>query len=193
MVVRDLFQNIPEENIIARAIFEDDCKPQNLYGWITKYYAQLIKLKTSKIRKSDMMFYLSVDYDKDLKRICGDVSGFTYEDVKNGVDCYYALEFEYPRQYASLYVPDFTVQCYGEEAVAAEALREYGWNGYDDKIVCPDDMRLKVLKALYGMKTELFISHHSNYDRCRAQFRAAYEGKEVPQWKVEKQTKSEKD
>lgn len=27
MVVRDIFQNIPEERIIARAIFEDRCKP----------------------------------------------------------------------------------------------------------------------------------------------------------------------
>ncbi len=183
MVVRDVLQNVPEERIIARAIFEDRCMPQELYGWITKYYAQLVKLKNCKIRKSDMMLYFTVYNDKDENRIFGDVSGFEYEDIKNGSDETYGIEYLNYRQYAALYVPDYSVQIYGEEVIASEALREYGWNGYEDSIVCPDDMRLKVLQALYHMKQKIFLPEKNYYDRCREQFRKAYEGKEVPQWK----------
>ena len=82
MVVRDMFQNIPEERIIARAIFEDRCKPQNINSWITKYYAQLVKLKSSKVRKSDMMLYMSVVSDEEDDRIYANVSGFSYADIK---------------------------------------------------------------------------------------------------------------
>ena len=181
MIVRDLFQNIPEENIIARAIFEDRCKPQNLNGWIIKYYAQLVKLKSSKVRKSDMMFYLSVACD-DEDRIYANVSGFSYVDIKAGNECYYAIEYLNYSQYASLYVPDYMVQRYGEEVIASEALREYGWSGFDKNIICPDEVKLGVLQALDGMKQELFLTDCNYYDRCRKQFCNTYEGKEVTQW-----------
>lgn len=181
MVVRDMFQNIPEERIIARAIFEDRCEPQNINGWITKYYAQLVKLKSSKVRKSDMMFYMAVVSDDD-DRIYADVSGFSYADIKAGNECYYGIEYLNYRQYASLYVPDYTVQCYGSEVVASEALREYGWNGYDDKIVCTDDFKIRVLQELVDMKQKLYLTDANYFDRCRKQFRKAYEGKDIPQW-----------
>lgn len=96
--------------------------------------------------------------------------------------CYYGIEYLNYRQYASLYVPDYTVQRYGSEVVASEALREYGWNGYDDKIVCTDDFRIRVLQELDEMKQKLYLTDADYFDRCRKQFRKAYEGKEVPQW-----------
>ena len=65
MIVRDMFVASDDARVIARAIFEDRCRPQNLYGWITKYYAQLMKLKSAKVRKSDIMFYMSVLVDED--------------------------------------------------------------------------------------------------------------------------------
>lgn len=182
MVLRDVFQNVQEERIIARAIFEDRCKPEDIYGWITKYYAQLVRLKSGKISKSDMMFYLSVNSDEEEDRIYGRVSGFLYEDIKVGNECYYGIAHLSYRRYASLFVPDYTVQRYGDEVVASEALCEYGFNGYDTKIICPDDMRLKVLKALDDMKQELFLTDYNYYDRCREQFCKAYESKSVPQW-----------
>ncbi|MCR4656166.1 MAG: hypothetical protein K5770_08065 [Lachnospiraceae bacterium] len=203
MIVRDMFHDVPEERIIARAIFEDRCRPENIYGWITKYYAQLIKLKSAKVKKSDMMFFMSVVSDdreapdseegmSDVSgakppfnrggRIYADVSGFSYEDIKAGSESYYGIEFLNYRQYASLYVPDYTVQLYGKEVVASEALREYGWNGYDDKIVCTDEFRVRVLQALDNMKQELYPADINYMDRCRKQFCKAYEGKEVPQW-----------
>lgn len=182
MIVRDMFHNVPEERIIARAIFEDRCKPENINGWITKYYAQLIKLKSSKVRKSDMMFFMSVVCDDWEDRIYANVSGFSYSDVKAGIESYYGIEYLNYRQYASLYIPDYTVQRYGKEVVASEALREYGWNGYDNKIVCTEDFRVRVLKALDDMKQELYLADINYMDRCRKQFRKAYEGKKVPQW-----------
>lgn len=182
MIVRDLFQNVPEERIIARAIFEDRCKPENINGRITKYYAQLIKLKSSKVRKSDMMFFMSVVCDNREDRIYANVSGFSYSDVKAGTECYYGIELLNYRQYASLYVPDYTVQRYGKEVVASEALREYGWNGYDNKIVCTEDFRIRVLQTLEDMKQELYLADINYMERCRKQFLKAYEGKEVPQW-----------
>ncbi|KIR03543.1 hypothetical protein P261_02358 [Lachnospiraceae bacterium TWA4] len=60
MIIRDLFQTCDEVKVIARAILEDRCKPETIDNWITKYYAQLIKSRSSKVQKSDMMFYLSV-------------------------------------------------------------------------------------------------------------------------------------
>ena len=171
MIVRDLFRNVPEERIIARAIFEDRCKPENIYGWITKYYAQLVKLKSTKVRKSDMMFYLSVVCNDGEDRIYANVSGFSYDDIKAGNECYYEIEYLDYRNYSALYVPDYMVQCYGEEVVASEALREYGWNGYDDKIVCTDDFRIRVLLALDDMKQELYLADTYYFDRCREQFR----------------------
>lgn len=38
MIVRDMFVASDDVRVIARAIFEDRCEPQNFYGWITKYY-----------------------------------------------------------------------------------------------------------------------------------------------------------
>ena len=122
MVVRDLFYEVDEVRVIARAIFEDNTKRESVDGWIRKYYAQLTKLKNSKVRKSNMMFYLSVNCDE--KRQYGSVSGFEYSDVKAGKEIYYAIEYLNNRKYASLYVPEYTVQRYGKEVVAAEALRE---------------------------------------------------------------------
>lgn len=182
MIVREVLQSVPEERIIARAIFADNWEIQKINDWITKYYSQLIKLKSSKVRKSDMMFYLTVKKDNKDSRLCTVVSGITYSDVKNGIDDIYGIEFLNYRQYASLYVPDYTIQRYGKEVVASEALREYGWNGYDSNIVCPDDMRLKVLQSFADMKQEIYPIDCNYYTRCRLQFCKAYEGKAVPQY-----------
>ena len=84
MIVRDMFVASDDARVIARAIFEDRCRPQNLYGWITKYYAQLMKLKSAKVRKSDIMFYMSVLVDEDDNdRLYANVSGFYYEDINS--------------------------------------------------------------------------------------------------------------
>lgn len=182
MIVRDLFHITNEERVIARAIFEDRCKPEDINDWITKYYAQLIKLKNVKVHKSKYMLYLTVD-DNDNGREMGIVSGFDYYDIKAGNEIFYSVEYFKPKDYASMFVPDHTVERYGAEAVAAEALREYGWNGFDANIECPDAVRLKVLKELSGMKQELFLMDSEYFDRCRKQFQKYYEGKEVPHWK----------
>lgn len=184
MVVRDLFYEIDEVRVIARAIFEDNTKCESVDGWITKYYAQLTKLKNSKVRKSDMMFYLSVNCDE--KRQYGSVSGFEYRDVKAGKEIYYAIEYLNNRKYASLYVPENIVQRYGKEVVAAEALREYGWNGYDDNIICPEAIRRQVVEALETMETGIFPVDKEYLIRCRKQFKLSYEGKEIPLWEEDK-------
>lgn len=184
MVVRDLFYEVDEVRVIARAIFEDNTKHESVDGWITKYYAQLTKLKNSKVRKSDMMFYLSVNCDE--KRQYGSVSGFEYGDVKAGKEIYYAIEYLNSRKYASLYVPEYTVQRYGKEVVAAEALREYGWNGYDDNIICPDAIRSQVVEVLETMETGIFPVDKDYFARCRKQFRLSYEGKTIPLWEEDK-------
>ncbi|MGN0437777.1 MAG: hypothetical protein ACI4F4_04580 [Lachnospiraceae bacterium] len=184
MVVRDLFHELDDARVIARTIYEDDWKPEEIDAWITTYYAQLTKLKTSKIRKSDMMFYLTVIQDE--KRIYGDVSGFLYKDIKAGNEIYYTIEILTSRQYASLYVPEYTVQRYGKEVVASEALREYGWNDYDDKIICPDDVRFCIKKELETMTSGIFPVDKNYLFRCRKQFKLSYEGKEVPLWEGDK-------
>lgn len=184
MVVRDLFHEIDDVRVIARAIFEDKAKSESVDDWITKYYAQLTKLKNSKVRKSNMMFYFSVCCDE--KRQYGSVSGFEYRDVKAGKEIYYAIEYLNNRQYASLYVPEYTVQRYGKEVVAAEALREYGWNGYDDNIICPDSIHSQVVEVLETMETGIFPVDKEYINRCRKQFRLSYEGKEIPLWEEDK-------
>jgi len=180
MVVRDLFNLSDEIRVIARTIFEDEVQKEELDDWIIKYYAQLVKLKNSKIRKSDMMFYLSVGYDSGRYR--GDVSGFYYNDVKRGIKKLYSLILKNCRQYASLYVPDYTIQKYGYEVVASEALREYGWNDYDEKIVCPSNVREQIIREIANMEYGLFPTDDIYYERCKRQFKAFYEGKNVPQW-----------
>ena len=194
MIVRDMFVASDDARVIARAIFEDRCRPQNLYGWITKYYAQLMKLKSAKVRKSDIMFYMSVLVDEDDNdRLYANVSGFYYEDIKDDLTCFLAIEALDYNHYAALYVPDYTVQRYGEEVVAAAALREYGWNGFDKTIVCPDSMRIKILEALDDMKQEIFLIDKHYFDRCRSQFRKSYECKSVPQWDDAKTAEGVKD
>lgn len=178
MLVRDLFFEVDEVRVIARAIFEDKSKCESVDAWITKYYAQLTKLKNSKVRKSSMMFYLSVNCDE--KWQYGSVSGFEYSDIKAGNEIYYAIEFLNNRKYASLYVPEYTVQRYGKEVVAAEALREYGWNGYDESIICPDAFRKQVVEALEFMESGIFPMDEDYFTRCRKQFKLFYEGKMIP-------------
>lgn len=169
MVVRDLFYEVDEVRVIARAIFEDNTKRESVDGWIRKYYAQLTKLKNSKVRKSNMMFYLSVNCDE--KRQYGSVSGFEYSDVKAGKEIYYAIEYLNNRKYASLYVPEYTVQRYGKEVVAAEALREYGWDGYDENIICPDIIHGQVVEVLETMETGIFSVDKEYFIRCKKQFK----------------------
>lgn len=180
MIVRDLFNETDEVRVIARAIFEDHFDRSKSDEWITKYYAQLVKLRDSKIRKTDKMLYLSVVEEGG--RQYGTVSGFLYEDVKEGIELYFALENLSYRQYAALYVPDYTVQRYGAEVVAAEVLREYGWNGFEETIVCPENVRKQVLDTLDTIQHELFQVDRRYFERCRKQFRAWYEEKTVPAW-----------
>lgn len=175
MVVRDLFYEVDDDRVIARAIYEDNTKREFVDAWIVKYYAQLMKLKNSKVHNSDMMFYLSVNCDE--KRQYGNVSGFEYADVKAGKEIYYAIEYLNHREYASLYVPEYTVQRYGKEVVASEALREYGWNGCDDSIICPATFRKKVVGVLRTMKSGIFPVDKEYFARCREQFKLSYEGK----------------
>lgn len=184
MIVRDLFHDTDEIRVIARAIFEDRTQMQDVDGWITKYYAQITKLKNSKVRKSSMMFFLSVNCDAN--RQYGSVSGFEYSDIKAGKEVYYAIEYLDSRKYASLYVPEYSVQRYGKEVVAAEALREYGWNGYDMNIICPNDIRERVKAALEHMEPGIFPMDESYIVRCRRQFKLSYEGKKVPLWEEDK-------
>lgn len=192
MIVKDLFQITNDSRVIARAIFEDHCSPQDIYGWITKYYAQLVKLKSIRVRKPKMMFYMCVTSDDDYKSIYASVCGYLYEDILNKTVIGYSIEDLSYRDYASLYVPDYTVQRYGEEVVASEALREYGWTGFDKKIECPDEVRLAVIKELYGMKQEIFLTDINYYDRCREQFCKFIEGKPIPQWDDARTAKGEK-
>lgn len=184
MVVRDLFYGVDNIRVIARAIFEDDIKNEFVDDWIIKYYAQLIKLKNSKVRKSDIMFYLSVGCGE--KREYGIVSGFKYSDIKEGKAIYYAIEYLNNRKYASLYVPEYIVQRYGKEVVAAEALREYGWNGYDEGIICPNTVRKSVVEALATMESGVFPTDKEYFGRCRKQFQLFHEGKEISLWKEDK-------
>ncbi len=180
MIVRDLFCENDEARVIARAIFEDGFKRERTDGWIEIYYTHLMKIRESKVRKSDIMFYLSVENEDG--RLYGNVSGFCYSDIKEGVMIPYAIEVLNYRQYAGLYVPEYTVQRYGSEAVAAEALREYGWHGCAESIACPEEVRKKVWTELETMEHKLFLMDSNYFERCRKQFRASYEGKKVPEW-----------
>lgn len=185
MIVRDLFDSSDEARVIARAIFEDRCEEEEIPAWISKYYSQLVKLKSAKVKKSNMMIYLSAKYDAEESWYQGDISGVSYEEIKADKLQYYSIWILDHKQYASLYVPDYTVQCFGTEVVASEALREYGMNGYDPSIECPEATRQAVLSALSDMKQELFETDNIYLERCLKHFIAAYEGKEVPQWKRE--------
>lgn len=169
MIVRDLFSGVDEARVIARAIYEDDLKNEDVNDWITKYYAQLNKLKNSKNSKSNMMLYLHVQKDKERQYGC--VSGFEYKDIKDEKVIYYSIDYLNIKKYASLYVPEYTVQRYGKEVVAAEVLREYGWNRYDENILCPDNVRKKVLEALECMETGIFSEDENYFERCRKQFK----------------------
>lgn len=184
MIVRDLFSGVDEARIIARAIFEDGRKEATEDNWITKYYSQLTKLKNSKVRKSSMMLYFSVNSSDD--RLYGVVSGFEYKDIKAGYRIYYGIEYLNVKKYAALYVPEYTVQRYGKEVVAAEALREYGWNRYDENIVCPDDVRKRVIEEFNNMESGIFPVDVNYLTRCQKQFTLTYEGKEVPMWEEDK-------
>lgn len=185
MILRDLFQSVDAATVIARAIYEDHCRPENINGWMTKYYAQFVRLRDSKVRKSDYMLYMNVfldDEDEYGEEVLSSIDGFSYEDIKADEECFLGIEGLHYKNYASLYVPDYSIQRYGMEVVAGEALREYGWNGYDTSIECPDEMRIAILKALDDMESGLFLIDENYFNRCRMQFVNAHEGKEVPQW-----------
>lgn len=158
MVVRDIMKNVNEVEIIARAIFEDHFEIEEFNKWITKYYAQLTQIRNSKVIYSDLMIYFSVVTDDLDGRIYGDVSGFDYKDIKASKTIYYGVEDLDVEKYASIYVPMYSIQSYGVNVVASEILREYGWNIYDESIVCPDDVRNSILKALIGIKSELKLT-----------------------------------
>lgn len=167
MLIRDLLRKIPEEVIIAHAILADRCLPDEVDGWITKYYALLFKLKKTKVKNSALMFYLSTVNDKFTY---GDVCGFLYNDIKARKVCRLAIGDLSYMEYASLYVPDYTIECYGEEVVAGEALREYGWNNFDKNIICPANLKVAVRKILKDMKHELFLSDNRYMMRCQMEF-----------------------
>ncbi|MBO5389999.1 MAG: hypothetical protein J6A59_18030 [Lachnospiraceae bacterium] len=54
--------------------------------------------------------------------------------------------------------------------MVVEALREHGWNRYDVKIICPDDVRKKVVEELATMKTGIFPMDKDYFGRCRKKF-----------------------
>ena len=70
--------------------------------------------------------------------------------------------------------------------MAAEALREYGWNGYDTNIICPNDIRERVKEAIKHMESGIFPMDESYIVRCRRQFKLSYEGEKVPMWEEDK-------
>lgn len=177
MVVRDLLNKSDPVRVIARTIFEDRTRPDEYDGWITKYYAQFVKLKESKIRKSDMMFCMHV-----IKEDCKKYTlpyGIKYKELKAGKAEGYAIEYLYPGKYSALYVPDYMVKTFGVEIVAAEALKEYGWNRYDSTIVCSEEIREQIKKMIPEMETGLFvIKDEETYDeKCKREFCKWYEGK----------------
>lgn len=177
MLVRELLSEVDEARIIARAILEDDNSRSETDAWITKYYALLTKLKGTKVNKSDMMLLLTVDRDEE--RMYGNVSGIKFGDIKAGNTIFYALEFSNYKSYASLYVPEYTVQKFGKEVVAAEALREYGFRDYDDTIKCPENVRKKVFEELKTMKSGIFpINWDAYLAKCKEEFRLYYKGKD---------------
>lgn len=181
MVLRELFDCTDDVAVIARAIFEDGIKDEKLDGWITKYFAQLSKLRKTKIYKSDTMLYFSTESKNG--KVCGDVSGLEYSDLKAEKMYAYTIAYLNCKQYASLYVPDETIKLFGCEAVVAEALREYGWNGYDTTIVCPSKIRGEIKNLLKNMSHDLSSLEDKFYfERCRQEFVAYYEGRYVPQW-----------
>lgn len=181
MVVRDLLCETDEARVIARAIYEDGFGTEDVEGWITKYYAQFTELKNSKVFRFETMLLLQVNCENN--RYYGDVSGLEYSDIKKGKTICYAIEFLDVCQYASLYVPLYTVQRYGKEVVAAEALREYGWNGYDENIVCPDSIRVQIREALVDMKSGIFPVDQEYLTRCKAQFELEFDT-EFLQWSI---------
>lgn len=178
MIIRDLLNNSDTVRLIARTIFEDRRKPEEYDGWITKYYAQLVKLRESKIRKSHMMFCMPVCEEKG--KIYTLPYGMKYQDIKKGEEERYAIEYYAPSQYAAVYVPSPIVETFGVEVVAAEALKEYGWNGYDNKIICPEDIREQIKRTISKVETGLLvIRDEKNFDeKCKREFCRWYEGRE---------------
>lgn len=186
MVVKDLFHGVDPARVIARSILEDGFSKEEFDGWITKYYAQFMELQKSKTRRTDMMLHLSVICHSGGQYGC--VGGFKYEDIKRNEEIEYAIEGLHTRQYASLYVPEYTVQRYGKEVVAGEVLREYGFHGYDDSVICPAEVRKKIWNLLEnkGIESGIFPTDENYLQRCMKQFKLAYEGKKVPLWEEDK-------
>lgn len=176
MNLRDLFNDVDEALVIARAVFEDKTKNEEIDGWITKYYAQLTRLKEIQTHKSGIMIYLGTLLS-DKNAIEGDISGIEYSDIKNGEEELYAIEYLDEEDYASLFVPQHSIDTYGKEVVAAECLREYGWNNHDESIICPNEVRESVFEALTTMESGLFKADKKYHDCCIQEFVDFYEGK----------------
>lgn len=168
MIVRDLFQKTDVVRVVAKAIFEDRWKESAVDGWITKYYAQFTQMKDIRVRSSEYMLYFSVGEEEN--QYYGDVGGFYYPDIKGNNPVCYSITAMGMRKYASLYIPDHTIQVYGVETVASEVLREYGWNGYDDKYVCPEETRAKIREFYKTLKHELFLPKEGYRETCLEEF-----------------------
>ena len=201
MIVRDLFTMTDTAAVIARALFEDQCSPKELDGWIKKYYAQIQEIERVKARRYDGMLYFSTlrlnkertdwrendcgfmypvtfkVYDHSEPAYEGVVSGFSYEDIQAGRREFYGIEGLTAKQFANLYVPDYTIFRFGLEVVASEALREYGWNGHDPRYMCPRSVKEKVLELLPGLTSELEPINFRYYERCRNEFLCYCEGR----------------
>lgn len=168
MIVKDLFQEVDVARVVARAIFEDRWREKDVDGWITKYYAQFIQLKNSKVRKSEYMLYFTVHKDKSMQY--GDVGGFCYSDLRGNNPVCYAIGHFNVCKYVSQYVPEHTIGVYGLEIVASEVLREYGVKGYDDKYVCPEEIRTKIWEVYRTLKHELFVPQEGYEEECLQEF-----------------------
>lgn len=168
MILKDLLSEIDEAKLIARTLFADRCELQDLYCWIIKYYAQLIELKNSEVQPSDLMMLLT--FTEDDNEIYGDISGVDYTEIIASNEQIYAIEFFDCSEYASLYVPEYSIQCFGKEIVAAEALCEYGCNGFDETIKCPQEMFGKVIEALSDMEQEVTVTDKAYYEECKWEF-----------------------
>lgn len=131
-----------------------------------------------------MMVYLSVSCNED--RLYGIICGLEYSDIKMGEVIHYAIEYLVYKKYASLYVPEYSIQRYKKEVVASEILREYGWNNWDRSVVCSKDSRKRVKEELNSIESGIFPIDKNYFIRCRKQFVQSYDGKETPLWEEDK-------
>ena len=172
MNVRDIVKKCDRDKVIGRAVFEERCSEEEKKLWAKKYFAQYNQLINAKvIRDYDMMFYLQSVYESQ-GFFYGDVSAVDYKDLKNGKTILYSLSLESTRRYASLYVPEITLNLFTEEVVAAEILREMGWNSGYQRKHCPAEVEKTIIKYSNSITSGIFEmdDKYKYFDECCKEF-----------------------